>query len=176
MKKAILLFSFILGMASVAKAQEFQVGTNAINVGVGLGGYYYGYDTSTQSPVFSVSYERGIWEMPGPGVISLGGYLGYKRFSYDEVVYDYSWSYTTIGFRGAYHYTGFDIDNLDVYGGAMVSYRIYNGDGDSFRDFDSRPGAGAYVGGRWYFNDTVAGFAEVGYGAAYLTLGATFRF
>ena len=90
MKKAILLFSFILGMASVVKAQEFQVGTNAINVGVGLGGYYYGYDTSTQSPVFSVSYERGIWEMPGPGVISLGGYLGYKRFSYDEVVYDYS--------------------------------------------------------------------------------------
>lgn len=175
-KKTILLLTAALCMTAVVKAQEFEVGTNAINVGIGFGGYYYGGDLSNQSPVFSASYERGVWDVPGPGVVSLGGYLGYKRFNYDDDFFgnDYSWSYTTIGFRGAYHYTGFDIDNLDVYGGAMVSFRIYGG--DDYRDYSSRPGAGAFVGGRWYFTDSFAGFAEAGYGAAYFTIGGSFRF
>ena len=176
MKKTIFLFASILCLTTMATAQEFSQGTNVINLGIGFGGYYYGGDLSNQSPVFSVSYERGIWDVPGPGVVSLGGYLGYKRFGYDDTFFgdDYNWSYTTVGVRGAYHYTGFDIDNLDVYGGAMVSFRIYGG--DDYNDYRSRPGAGAFVGGRWYFSENFAGFAEAGYGAAYLTLGASFRF
>ncbi|MFC4094634.1 hypothetical protein [Euzebyella saccharophila] len=174
MKKTLLFLSVMFCFTSLVKAQEFQVGTNAINVGVGVGGYYYGYNVSDQSPVFSVSYERGVWDVPGPGVVSLGGYLGHKRFSRNDNFDDYNWSYTTVGFRGAYHYTGFEIDNLDVYGGAMLSYRVYGG--DDYEDYRSRPGASAYAGGRWYFNEHIAAFAEIGYGSAYLTLGATFRF
>ncbi len=176
MKKTLTLLAAFTFVVQLASAQEFEVGSNVINVGLGLGGYYGGYDTSTQSPVFSASYERGVWDVPGPGVVSLGGYLGYKKFTYDSNFNnaDYSWSYTVIGARGAYHYTGFDIDNLDVYGGAMISMRIYNG--DDFNDLNSRPGATAFVGGRWYFTDSIAGFAEAGYGAAFLTLGASFRF
>ncbi len=176
MKKTIIYLALTFLTISFANAQEFEQGTNVINAGIGLGGYYGGYNTSTTSPVFSASYERGIWDVPGPGVVSLGGYLGYKRFTYDNNFnnVDYSWSYTVIGARGAYHYTGLNVDNLDVYGGAMLSMRIYNG--DDFDDLDSRPGATAFVGGRWYFTDSVAGFAEAGYGVAFLTLGASFRF
>ncbi|PKA99452.1 hypothetical protein B0O79_3163 [Flavobacteriaceae bacterium MAR_2009_75] len=176
MKKSIIYLAIAFLTLSFTQAQEFSQGTNVINAGIGFGGYYYGGSLSNQSPVFSVSYERGIWDVPGPGVVSLGGYIGYKRFSYDDTFFNdnYSWSYTTVGVRGAYHYTGFDIDNLDVYGGAMVSFRIYGG--DDYSDYRSRPGAGAFVGGRWYFSESFAGFAEAGYGAAYLTIGASFRF
>ncbi|SIS99090.1 hypothetical protein SAMN05421766_106136 [Zobellia uliginosa] len=176
MRKSITLLAVFTFLVQFASAQEFEVGSNVINAGIGLGGYYGGYNTSTESPVFSASYERGVWDMPGPGVISLGGYLGYKRFTYDSSFdnYDYSWSYTTIGARGAYHYTGFDIDNLDVYGGVMASMRIYSG--DNYSDLNSRPGASAFVGGRWYFSDSFAGFAEAGYGSSFLTLGVSFRF
>lgn len=69
-KKTILLMTAALCMTAVVKAQEFEVGTNAINVGIGFGGYYYGNDLSGQSPVFSASYERGVWDVPGPGVVS----------------------------------------------------------------------------------------------------------
>ncbi|SHJ84473.1 hypothetical protein [Pseudozobellia thermophila] len=174
--KNMLLFAALFCLVSTIRAQEFEVGTNVINAGIGVGGYYGGYNTSTESPVFSASYERGVWDMPGPGVISLGGYIGYKKFTYDDRYYnyDYSWSYTVIGARGAYHYTGFDIDNLDLYGGAMISMRIYSG--DAYSDLNSRPGATVFAGGRWYFSESFAGFAELGYGAAYLTLGASFRF
>lgn len=180
MKKTITLLATFAFLVQFASAQEFEVGTNAINAGIGLGGYYGGYNTSSQSPVFSASYERGVWDVPGPGVVSLGGYLGHKRFNnkyndnFSNTNFDYSWSYTIIGVRGAYHYTGLDVDNLDVYGGVMASVRILGG--DEFDGIGSRPGATAFVGGRWYFTDNIAGFAEAGYGVAFLTIGASFRF
>jgi hypothetical protein len=159
---------------TITNAQEFNVGTNVINAGIGLGGYYGGYSTSSQSPVLSVSYERGVWDVPGPGVVSLGGYIGRKTFKYNTSLIDYNWSYNIIGVRGAYHYSGFEIENLDLYGGVMASYRIFSGRGGN--NFSSSPGATGFVGGRWYFSENFAAFAEGGYGVAVLTIGASFRF
>jgi len=173
MKKSILIIVSIFTSA-VAMSQEFNVGTNVINAGIGLGGYYGGYTTSTQSPVISVSFERGVWDVPGPGVVSLGGYFGRKTFKYNNSFVDYSWSYNVIGVRGAYHYNGFEIENLDLYGGVMASYRIYSGRGAS--NFGSSPGATGFIGARWFFSENFAGFAEGGYGVAFLSLGASFRF
>ena len=72
--------------------------------------------------------EHGTWEL-GDGVVSLGGYLGYKSISdnYNDGFYSYSWkwSYTIIGVRGAYHFP-LDNDKLDIYLGAMLSYNILN--------------------------------------------------
>ncbi len=174
MKKTILYLAFALLASPLVMAQEFNVGTNVINGGIGFGGYYYGHSTSTQSPLFNISYERGIWDVPGPGVVSLGAYFGRKTFKYKTVFTDYSWSYNIIGIRGAYHYNGLEIDNLDVYGGVMASYNLYSGTGGS--SYRSRPNATAFVGGRWFFTDNIAVFAEAGYGVAYLTVGASFRF
>ncbi|WP_149304087.1 hypothetical protein [Pareuzebyella sediminis] len=175
MKKHSTLFAILFFTITTLSAQEFQKGTNVINAGIGLGGAYGSYTTSSQSIGLSASYERGIWEVPGPGVVSLGGFLGFKTYDYDYVGGRDRWRYTVIGVRGAYHYNGLNVENLDLYGGAMVSYRIlsYNG---STGSYGSRPGASGFVGARWFFTDGIAAFAEAGYGFAFLSVGVSFRF
>ncbi len=157
-------------------AQEFNTGTNVINAGIGFGGNFGNYTTSSQSPGFSVTYERGIWDVPGPGVVSLGAYLGTKTYKYDYAFGNDKWTYTIIGIRGAYHYNGLEIENLDVYAGAMFSYNILSFDGSTAGSFNSRPSGTAFAGGRWYFTKTFAGFVEASYGVAYINLGASIRF
>lgn len=173
MKKIILLFAVALFSTPFLSAQEFEVGTNVVNVGIGFGGYYNSWSGSSQSPVISASYERGFWDA-GPGVVSLGAFVGRKSYNVTTLGTKYKWSYTSVGVRGAYHYTGFDVDNLDVYGGIAIAYDIYSGSRSTYGSSD--PNAGAFVGGRWYFSDTFAAFAEAGYGAAYLTIGVSLRF
>ncbi|WP_298504744.1 hypothetical protein [uncultured Maribacter sp.] len=171
-KKA--LFITIFSISIFTYSQEFNVGTNNINLGIGFGGNFGNYTTSSQSPGYSITYERGIWEVPGPGVVSLGAYLGTKTYKYNYTLGNDKWNYTIIGIRGAYHYNGLKINNLDVYGGLMASYNIlsYSGAGS----FNNKPSATGFVGGRWYFSDTFAAFAEASYGVAYITLGASIRF
>ncbi len=175
-----LAFIALLTAHSVS-AQEFAKGTNVINAGIGLGGnFYYGSFTSpSQGLGVNASYERGIWETGDFGIVSLGGYLGYKPYKSE------SWNgtkfnlnYTIIGVRGAFHYIKLDVENLDVYGGAMVSYNLVSAslDDDAISNLDSRPSATVFVGGRWYFGDHFGVFAEAGYGVSILSLGAAFRF
>lgn len=173
MKKTILYLCVVLFASFTCNAQEFNVGTNVISGGIGLGGNFGSYSTSTQAPGFSINYERGVWDV-GPGVVSLGGYVGTKTYKYKYSNNVDKWSYTIVGVKGAYHYNGFEVENLDVYGGVLLSYNIlsYSGLGS----YGSRAGFTGFLGGRWYFTDSIAVFAEAGYGVAYLTLGISFRF
>jgi len=172
MKKSLFTLVTIL-LTSLTFAQEFNVGTNNINLGVGFGGNFGSYTTSSQSPSFSISYERGVWDIAGPGVVSLGAYLGRKTYKYDYTGGNDKWSYTIVGIRGAYHYNGLEIENLDVYGGLMVSYNILSFTGA--RSFGSKPGATGFLGGRWFFAENFAVFAEAGYGVAYFTVGVSIK-
>lgn len=175
MKKTILFSLFTILSISTIVAQEFSKGTNVINVGIGFGGSYDIYASPSQSPLISASFERGIWEVPGPGVVSLGGYLGYKTYKYSN---DDRWNYTVIGVRGAYHYTGLNVENLDVYGGVMASYNILSYDSSFYGGYGSYgnyPSATAFVGARWYFTPSISAFAEAGYGVAFFTIGVSFR-
>ncbi len=167
-------------------AQAFEAGTNVISGGLGLGsslasGYTYG----TQGIGLSATYERGIWEA-GPGVISLGAYIGYKSFTYagndGGYAYSYKWNYTIIGARGAYHFTGLNVDKLDLYAGLMLSY-----DNLSFSANNDFPGytAGNYSGGielspfvgaRYYFANNLGVYGELGYGVAILNIGLSYKF
>lgn len=174
MKKRIFHLVLLVLVSTTISAQEFVKGTNVINAGIGLGGTFGSYATTSQSLGFSASFERGIWEIPGPGVISLGGFLGYKSYEYDFFGGSDRWTYTIVGVRGAYHFNGLNVEKLDVYGGVMLSYNILSFSGTS-NDFGSRPSATGFVGGRWFFSDSFAAFAEAGYGVAYLTLGVSFR-
>ncbi len=176
MKKTFIFYVFAILATSSAIAQEFNKGTNVINAGIGFGGNFTIYASPAQSPSFSASFERGIWEVPGPGVVSLGAYAGFKTYKYDN---NDKWSYTIIGVRGAYHYNGLEVDNLDVYGGVIASYNILSYDDNVYNgygSYGSRPSATAFVGGRWYFAENFGVFAEAGYGVAYLTVGISFRF
>jgi hypothetical protein len=187
MKKFLTLV--LIATTGFASAQEFSEGTNVLSAGVGFGGAYGSYSHSSQSPALSLQYEKGIWPVGGPGVISLGGYAGIKSFRYEHHIGQYfykeKWNWVVLGLRSAYHYNGHNVDNLDIYGGAMLSYNILSysySDNDPFPDDDfrgsygSRVGLSLYLGGRYYLAENVAAFMELGYGVSYFTLGAAFRF
>jgi hypothetical protein len=179
--KKILICVFSLLVINTAYGQgNFEKGANVLSLGLGFGsslggGYSYG----SQTPGISVQFEHGMWEVGGPGVISLGGYLGYKSFGYDYSIYNQTWKYTIVGLRSAYHYNGIRSEDWDVFGGAMLSFNILSYD-DNDPGFDYNASSGlfftVYVGGRYYFTPSVAAFAELGYGISYLNLGVAFKF
>lgn len=190
MKKLITsLFALFIINTSYGQG-HFSVGSNLIGVGIGLGSSLgSGYTSTTQSPAISLQYEHGIWDVGGPGVISLGGFVGLKSFKneYDNSGYSASekWSYTVIGVRGVYHLNSINSDKFDVYGGAMLSYDIlsytYTNSDPSFHYVSSGAyGSTAYlslfIGGRYYFNENFAAFAELGYGVAFLNIGLAYKF
>jgi len=190
MKKFTILFALILSFGLV-KAQPFEVGTNVLGIGVGLGGHYsYWGSGYSATPALGISYDHGFKDGLGPGVIGIGGYFGYKGMSYhydylySNYFYDEKWTYLIFGLRGTYHYN-FDLDdNLDLYGGLMFSYNNLNYKYSSNDPTDPDYNRGNYhgyvdlslfVGGSYYFTDKIGGFMELGYGIAYCTIGLNFK-
>ena len=184
------LFLILMTTSQTAQAQAFQKGTNVVSLGIGLGSSLLSYSGSSQTPAISANFERGIWDIGGPGVVSLGGYIGYKGYSYDGSYssgYKWSekWNYTIVGIRSAYHYNGLSEKKIDLYGGVMlsaniVSYKYTNSSGynesASAGNYNSGAGFTAFVGGRYFFTDKIAAMAELGYGVSYLTIGASLKF
>jgi hypothetical protein len=191
MKKFLLLsFIFLLAFIFNSDAQHFNNGDNVLSPGVGFGSSLGNYTYSTQTPAISLQYEHGNWDVGGPGVISLGGYLGYKSYSnnYADVFYGYTqkWTWLIIGLRSAYHFNMINAKNVDLYGGLMLSYNILtykysSAYTNSYYEnlYHGSYGSGfslsLYIGGRYYFTDNVAAFLELGYGISNATIGASFR-
>ncbi|NGM63175.1 hypothetical protein G5B30_14795 [Sphingobacterium sp. SGG-5] len=179
MKKSIIIL-FTVFIAVATYAQPFQQGTTAANIGIGLGTALGGLGKSR--PAISASLDHGMWEVGGPGVISLGGYVGNTGYKYTAPSYTAKWNYIVVGARGAYHYNGFtDVPNLDVYGGVMMGYNIvsYTVDGSDMgmgNNYGSGLGFSGFLGGRWFFSENVGAYAELGYGVSVLNVGATFKF
>lgn len=177
-------------IATLSFGQAFEPGANVLTAGLGIGGHWGAYGSySSQSPGIGIAYEKATSIEVGPGVLGLGGYLGYKTLAAHErngiYDYDFRWSYTILGFRGAYHWNEWhDVSKLDTYGGLMLSYNVV-----SFKDNTDYPsgtvhysyssasglGLSLYFGGRYYLSDNIGVYGELGYGIAYLTLGAAFK-
>ena len=200
MKKVILALAAVLVFTHVSHSQNapVQLGTNVASLGLGIGGHYGSYTTSSRSPGISLQLDHGFWEA-GPGVVTLGAYIGTKTLKYNYnfksyaangILYTYAahqkWNYTIIGARGAYHYNGLkNAQNFDLYGGLMLSYNIL-----SYKYSDDYPGAdtfyagsyGSYAdlslfaGGRYFFSPMWGAFLELGYGVSYVTVGASAKF
>lgn len=175
----LLVISFFSAVS--VRAQAFQVGTNVISAGIGLGSSIASYSYGTQSPGFSLSYEHGFWDA-GPGVISLGGYVGVKDYKYNGYSYSEKWNYTIIGARGAYHFTGLDIDKLDLYAGLMLAYdnlsfsSNYAPGYSPVGSYNSDIGLSVFAGARYYFSGNLAAYAELGYGVSILSIGLAYKF
>jgi hypothetical protein len=114
--------------------------------------------------------------------LGLGGYAGYSlfkaRFEADQVSFGWNYHNFIVGAGGVFHYPF--INNLDTYIGAMIGYNIASaseyGDPGSYTPVSAGGLVlSAYVGARYYFSEHVAGFAQLGYGVAYLTLGVSTR-
>jgi hypothetical protein len=172
MKKTIKTISvlalFLVATIFAANAQ-YENGSSYLNVGVGLGG-------GLGLPI-GVSYEKGITDN-----ISVGGYAGYASSSQD---YGFgiksSLTYIIVGARGSYHFTNLGIDKLDPYVGALLGYNIASSKVTGAPVGWTQPSVGGlawggHAGARYAFTDKFGGFAEVGYGIAYLTVGLSVKF
>ncbi|MBL1407619.1 hypothetical protein [Sphingobacterium faecale] len=179
MKRTIFIL-WAICIATWAQAQSFQKETIAINAGIGLGTALGGLGKAR--PAISASVDYGVWDIGGPGVISLGGYVGNTGYRYSSGAYTAKWNYVVIGARGAYHYRGFtSVPKLDAYGGAMLGYNMvrYSSDGEDIAladSYGSGIGLSGFLGGRWFFTPKTGAYAELGYGVSVLNVGITFRF
>jgi hypothetical protein len=137
--------------------------------------------SSSVSPALSLSYERGILPL-GPGVLGVGGIVGYQGASYDLGGGD-KWKYTDIVVmvRGAFHYPV--SEKFDAYGGLGLGVR-HAGVSFSGSSFYSALGSasgnefasGLFVGGRYFFTESIGAFAELGYDQTYLKVGLAAKF
>ena len=186
--------------ANAPGAHCFDENSKILNLGVGFGGSYYRYARGhgysyRRTPAFSLTYEQALKEKVGPGFIGLGAYLGFQsaRFRYDDYYYNgnqyyyqHRWNYFVVAARGAYHLDVLNVDNAELYFGAIAglriqTYRYETNSEDPYRDRYSLgqrnvyPALSLFAGGRWYFKPNMGLFAEIGYGISYLTLGLSFK-
>lgn len=161
--KKIVLFAFaMLCMVTAVSAQTFNSETQLINFGLGVSSDYGGV------PVY-VSYENGVKDFNDVSHIGVGGMVG---FGADKVL-ETKWNHFVLAALANYHYTG--VAKCDFYGGVKLGYESVAvkavdkySDGDIF--------FAAQVGARYYFSDSWAINAELGYGLAVLGVGATYKF
>ena len=162
----------IVFSASFASGQaRYDKGDVLLNAGIGLGYYYAGGVPLLVSGEWAVN-----------DVITVGPYLGYTSYNYNWG-FGGGWRYTFIdlGVRGSYHFNElFEIRNekVDVYGGAFLGFLIssYSGDNGFYDDpYSGGLRLGIHAGARYFFSDKVAGYGELGYGIAPLSLGLTFK-
>ena len=164
--KVLFVFLFCAVFTMGANAQNtFNKGDKIVNLGIGLGNTYSGY--SSMIPI-SGSFEVGIKDnlFDDKSSLGVGAYFGFASKDH--------WTFLYPGVRGALHYQF--IDKLDTYAGLMLAMRMYTwsyeGHSDSYSDFIIP----FYIGGRYYFTDKMAAFAELGHGIAYLQLGVSLKF
>jgi hypothetical protein len=191
-RKLLVLLTLCTLQPIVTNAQ-FEVGDNVVGLGVGIGGHYNAYSSySSQTPALGLYYEMGLTDL-GPGVLGLGGFVGYKSLAYRSRAmfgpgfdYDWRWTYVIIGVRGAWHYNEWHgIPELDTYGGLMLSYnsvkwtddtRYPEGYAVSGTYGSSGVGFTAFLGGRYYFTPQLGAQLELGYGISILSLGVVYKF
>ncbi|MCA6364801.1 MAG: hypothetical protein IM638_17335 [Bacteroidetes bacterium] len=190
MKTVVTIFMLALGTLLHAQASPYEVGTNVVSLGVGVGSSW-GFNSARQTPAFNLQYERGIAQL-GPGVLSLGGYLGYKGFSYrynypNGFYYEQNWRYTIFGVRAAWHLQeldGLNLEKWDLYGGIMIGF---NNVGYTYKDNDpafdyssnnygSSVGWSSFLGARYFLSEKFALQGELGYGISYLSVGLAYKF
>ena len=173
-------------MATIAinagvNAQLFQEGSKMLHLGIGVGSPYVYSGSNLSIPPIHASFEYGIKEK-----IGIGGLIGYTASEYKTtfITSSYSWkfSYLIIGARGSYHFL--NNEKMDAYAGLMLAYnsataKFESTDADLER-LVTEPSVGgvtlgAYLGGRYMFNEKIGAFAELGYNISWLSLGVNVK-
>lgn len=174
MKKtiALTLFTVVSVMTCMAQNGAFSKGDKLLNIGIGVNSYYSG------GIPFGASFEVGITDD-----ISVGGNVDYLHTDYGYAGSNLKFTAIYIGARGAYHFNNLlEINNekVDLYGGATLGYRSFSwNDGDY--DFGNKYGSGvflgAFIGGKYYFTNSLGAFVELGaIGSTNARLGLAIKF
>ncbi len=174
-------FSFLLVLALLIGTQSFaqlavDKGTKFLNAGVGVGGGYGygglgGFGGYNRGVLLGASFEAGVYKN-----ITVGGFVDYRRLNFGS---NYGVNYIYLGARGSYHFNellNLSTNQADLYAGIGLGYLIANYDDAYFGGYN---GGGVFlpihIGGRYFFTETIGGFAEVGSSSAPLKLGVTFK-
>ncbi|MDX9726679.1 MAG: hypothetical protein RBT38_09870 [Bacteroidales bacterium] len=178
---AIIIFSLSL-LHLAGQKPSFSKGDKAFNLGTGIGsnlfsGTYY----IPILPPFSVSIETGIKDhILEKGVLGVGAFGAFSSYKFRYSNNGWKTSEVIIGGRGSFHYPF--VDDLDTYTGIMAGYGIMSN--EFFGSYTEEDYTGSsngfrwawFVGARYYFVESMAAFAEIGYGVSYLNAGIAFRF
>ena len=165
--------------------KPFGVGDKVLAIGIGLGVSYDYIEGTARWPALIAIYDQGVTAEVGPGVIGLGGIVGYKLAHYDYGVgsLDARWTNLIVGARGSYHLPlGVGLEKLDVYGGTMLGLRFsrYHNEYLSLSGFRGnynrvRLAAGLFAGARYDFTDALGAWTEIGYDVAIIKFGVHFN-
>lgn len=178
-----LLLSLVVAATTLAaNAQHFEKGSKFFHVGIGVISPYAYSGSKMGVPPVHASLEIGVTDK-----IGIGGLVGYTSSKYETAFlsdkFAWKFSYLVIGARGNYHF--YQDDKFDVYGGAMLGYNIASAKFDStdpdLEKWVTEPKVGGvafgvYAGGRYFFKETSALFAEIGYSIAWLNVGYCAKF
>ncbi|HEY6159722.1 MAG TPA: hypothetical protein VI112_00825 [Bacteroidia bacterium] len=183
-------------IALSGSAQSFAKSQKDLNIGFGFGNHYAGRGYNSSYPAITLALDYGITDE-----ISLGGMIGFGGATYQYFYYDvcnngnvagnfsdtYRWSFTLLGFRGAYHFDKLiKVPQLDAYAGLM----LYDAFGRySFTStnpcrtkglYSSNAYGGVYfagfIGARYRFTDHFGVFLELGYGLSAANFGLNYKF
>ena len=163
MKKLIIALVLVVGI-SKASAQSFEKGTSVLQLGIGFGG-----DFGTP---FGLGYEYGISDK-----IGIGAYVGYGSKKDSFFGYDVEYKSVLVGAKGNYHF--YQTDKFDAYGGAFLGFNSQSATVSGSTPFTATDDSGVLLGlnagARYYFTDSLAAFAEVGFGLAIVNVGLAYK-
>lgn len=201
MSKYVLMVLACLIITITAQAQQqekaYEQKDLLLTAGVSFGYFgFYGGSTSASIPVI-VAAEYALLEY-----VSIGGFVGYQRYTYtdvyrqgsppyDKIKYTYVYSVISLGLKGSFHVfpyvndrfnTGIDDSRMDAYltaylGASFHAYREISNTGytdyDRFRPrYIIGPGAGF----RYMFINSFGAFAEAGVGpVGFTTVGLVYK-
>lgn len=162
---------------------NFRKGFTHLSFGVGFGSPLIKPGSYNTVPLLSVNVDHGLRDDLGPGILGVGGYFGYEQYrrEFNSGEYGFNYSSAVIQGRITYHYEF--LENFDTYAGAGLGLRYINSaefgihpPNDGIEPVDGvKPSGAVFVGGRYFFNEKTAAYAELGIGVSYLTLGITFK-
>jgi hypothetical protein len=171
-KSAVVALCLALGAGSASA--QFTVGTLDIGPTIGLGGLGSGAGINIGGRI-----EKGFKELPslGNGILGIDAFV--QRWSFDPCGGSFNDCGASILFFGArvnYHFKLSSMPKLDPFIGLGLGYATWSWDGDTFDTFDdSGIDFVGNAGIRYYFSPKMAGYADVGTGAATLNLGIMFK-
>ena len=154
-------------------AAQLEKGYTDLGIVVGLG------NTGEAGIALGGRFEKIIKDLPSLGNGTLGIGLSADWWSYDYANY-YNYTYLPIGLTGNYH-VKLENKKIDLFGGVGLGYSIiscsYNGPGGDLGDL-CEDGSAYFifrVGGRYFFGNRTAFYADLGSGSSNINLGLTFK-
>jgi hypothetical protein len=155
--------------AQSAAGQGFTMDYMDVGPTIGLG------SIGSASLAIGGRLEKAFMTLPdlGDGIIGIQAAVDYYSWSGAG----YSWSYIPIGVTGNYHFV-LENKKIDPFLGLGLGYTIISCNYD-FGSGDLCGNSTIYfigrAGGRYFFADRLAGYADVGAGAALLNIGIMFK-